>query len=125
MVNGNSIYVNLQSNNLQTIIKTNEQLTLTFRAFKENSLPCVVWLLDQDKKATGRLIFSKDNGKLTFMPRTTSLTMTNGQTSSTTAIIDPQTLQAICNLNIVIPAYDKVRSTLKLIDDGFPLVFFS
>ena len=125
VVNGNSIYVDLQSNNLQTIIKTNEQLTLTFRAFKENRLPCVVRIRDQDEEATGRLIFSKDNGKLTFMPRTTSLTMTNGQTSSTTAIIDPQTLQAICNLNIVIPAYDKVRSTLKLIDDGFPLVFFS
>ena len=34
--------------------------------------------------------------------------MDNFSISSTT-IIDPQTLQTICNLNIVIPVYDKVR----------------
>jgi hypothetical protein len=96
---------------LQTIIKTNEQLTLIFRAFKENRLPCVVRIRDQDQEASGRLIFAKDNGKLTSIQRTTSITMTNGQASSlsSTTIIDPQTLQTICNLNIVIPNYDKVR----------------
>ncbi|CAF3397944.1 unnamed protein product [Rotaria socialis] len=109
VVNGNSIYIDLQSNNLQTIIKTNEQLTLLFRAFKENRLPCVVRIRDQEQDPSGRLIFSKDNGKLTSIQRTTSLTMTNGQPSSlsSTTVVDPQALQAICNLNIVIPAYDK------------------
>jgi hypothetical protein len=117
VVNGNSIYIDLQSNNLQTIIKTNEQLTLIFRAFRENRLPCVVRIRDQEQEATGRLVFSKDNGKLTSIQRTTSITMTNGQASSlsSTTIIDPQTLQTICNLNIVIPAYDKVRSEIELI----------
>jgi ankyrin len=111
VVNGNSLYVDLQSNTLQTIIKTNEQLTLIFRAFKENRLPCVVRIRDQEQEATGRLVFSKDNGKLTSIQRTTSITMTNGQASSlsSTTIIDPQTLQTICNLNIAIPVYDKVR----------------
>ncbi|CAF1132972.1 unnamed protein product [Adineta ricciae] len=109
VVNGNSIYIDLQSTNLQTIIKTNEQLTLVFRAFKENRLPCVVRLRDQEQEPSGRLIFSKDNGKLTSIQRTTSITMTNGQASalSSTTVIDPQTLQTICNLNILIPAYDK------------------
>ncbi|CAF1287039.1 unnamed protein product [Rotaria magnacalcarata] len=109
VVNGNSIYIDLQSNNLQTIIKTNEQLTLLFRAFKENRLPCVVRVRDQEQDPSGRLIFSKDNGKLTSIQRTTSLTMTNGQplSLSSTTNVDPQALQAICNLNIVIPAYDK------------------
>ncbi|CAF4205658.1 unnamed protein product, partial [Rotaria sp. Silwood2] len=109
VVNGNSIYIDLQSNNLQTIIKTNEQLTLVFRAFKENRLPCVVRIRDQEQEPSGRLIFSKDNGKLTSIQRTTSITMTNGQPSSlsSTTIIDPQALQTICNLNIIIPAYDK------------------
>lgn len=128
VVNGNSIYVDLQSNNLQTIIKTNEQLTLTFRAFKENRLPCVVRIRDQEQEATGRLIFSKDNGKLTSIQRTTSITMTNGQPSSlsSTTIIDPQTLQTICNLNITIPAYDKVREKKNLFDNnGFPMSSFS
>jgi ankyrin len=114
VLNGNSIYVDLQSNNLQTIIKTNEQLTLIFRAFKENRLPCVVRIREQDEEASGRLIFSKDNGKLTSIQRTTSLTMTNGQVSSSpsTTIIDPQTLQTISNLNILIPAYNKVRTMI-------------
>jgi len=110
VVNGNSIYIDLQSNNLQTITKTNEQLTLVFRAFKENRLPCVVRIRDEQQEPNGRLIFSKDNGKLTSIQRTTSITMTNGQASgvsSSTVVVDPQTLQAICNLNIVIPAYDK------------------
>ncbi|UJR15901.1 hypothetical protein I4U23_002824 [Adineta vaga] len=109
VVNGNSIYIDLQSTNLQTIIKTNEQLTLIFRAFKENRLPCVVRLRDQEQEPSGRLIFSKDNGKLTSIQRTTSITMTNGQASalSSTTVIDPQTLQTICNLNILIPGYDK------------------
>ena len=109
VVNGNSIYIDLQSNNLQTIIKTNEQLTLTFRAFKENRLPCVVRIRDEEQEASGRLVFSKDSGKLTSIQRTTSITMTNGQPStlSSTTIIDPQTLQTICNLNIAILPYDK------------------
>ncbi|CAF0980387.1 unnamed protein product [Rotaria sordida] len=109
VVNGNSIYIDLQSNNLQTIIKTNEQLTLVFRAFKENRLPCVVRIRDSEQEPSGRLVFSKDYGKLTSIQRTTSITMTNGQPSSlsSTTIIDPQTLQTICNLNIIIPAYDK------------------
>ncbi|CAF1170221.1 unnamed protein product [Adineta steineri] len=109
VVNGNSIYIDLQSTNLQTIIKTNEQLTLVFRAFKENRLPCVVRLRDQEQEPSGRLVFSKDNGKLTSIQRTTSITMTNGQASalSSTTVIDPQTLQTICNLNILVPAYDK------------------
>lgn len=110
VINGHSIYIDLQSSNLQTIMKSNEQLTLTFRAFKENRLPCVVRIRDQDQEASGRLIFAKDNGKLTSIQRTTSITLTNGQASSlsSTTLIDPQTLQAICNLNIVIPTYDKV-----------------
>ena len=110
VVNGNSIYVDLQSSNLQTILKTNEQLSLTFRAFKENRLPCVVRVRDQEQEPSGRLVFSKDSGKLTSIQRTTSITMTNGQPSSltSTTTIDPQTLQTICNLTIVVPNYDKV-----------------
>jgi ankyrin len=108
VVNGNTIYLDLQSNNLQTITKTNEQLTFTFRAFRENRLPCVVRVRDQQQEPTGRLIFSKDNGKLTSLQRTASISMTNGHGPSNINV-DPQSLQAICNLNIVIPPYDKVR----------------
>jgi ankyrin len=57
VLNGNSIYLDLQSNNLQLITKTNEQLTFTFRAFRENRLPCVVRIRDQQQESTGRLIF--------------------------------------------------------------------
>jgi hypothetical protein len=112
VINGHSIYIDLQSNNLQTIMKTNEQLSLTFRAFKENRLPCVVRLRDQEQEASGRLIFAKDNGKLTSIQRTTSITMTNGQAASltSTTTIDPHALQTICNLNILIPVYDKVNT---------------
>ncbi len=108
VINGNSIYLDLQSNNLQTITKTNEQLTFPFRAFRENRLPCVVRIRDQQQEASGRLIFSKDNGKLTSLQRTTSISMSNGHAPSNT-IVDPQMLQPICNLNIVLPPYDKVR----------------
>ncbi|CAF1526533.1 unnamed protein product [Rotaria sp. Silwood1] len=106
VINGNAIYLDLQSNNLQTIVKTNEQLTFTFRAFRENRLPCIVRIRDQQQEPTGRLIFSKDNGKLTTLPRTASSTMTNGHVPSNT-MIDPQLLQPICNLNIVLPSYDR------------------
>jgi ankyrin len=106
VINGNTIYLDLQSNNLQTITKTNEQLTFPFRAFRENRLPCVVRIRDQLQEPTGRLIFSKDNGKLTSIHRTASII--NGNIPST-PIFDPQTLQPICNLNIVLPPYDKVR----------------
>ncbi|CAF4046693.1 unnamed protein product, partial [Rotaria sp. Silwood2] len=106
VINGNAIYLDLQSNNLQTIVKTNEQLTFTFRAFRENRLPCIVRIRDQQQEPTGRLIFSKDNGKLTTLQQTTSVTMTNGHVPSNT-IIDPQLLQPICNLNIILPSYDR------------------
>jgi hypothetical protein len=112
VINGNSIYLDLQSNNLQIITKTNEQLTFSFRAFRENRLPCVVRIRDQLQEPTGHLIFSKDNGKLTSLQRTTS--MTNGHIPSTT-IIDPQILQPICNLNIVIPPYDKVKEKTNFV----------
>jgi len=113
VVNGNTIYLDLQSNNLQTITKTNEQLTFPFRAFRENRLPCVVRIRDQQQEPTGRLIFSKDNGKLTSIQRTSSVAMTNGHIPTNT-IIDPQTLQAISNLNILLPPYDKVRKRIGL-----------
>ncbi|CAF1056744.1 unnamed protein product [Adineta ricciae] len=106
VVNGNTIYLDLQSTNLQTITKTNEQLTFTFRAFRENRLPCVIRIRDQQQEPSGRVVFSKDNGKLTPIPRTSSVTMTNGHAPSNTAV-DPQTLQPICNLNIILPSYDK------------------
>jgi hypothetical protein len=108
VVNGNTIYLDLQSTNLQTITKTNEQLTFTFRAFRENRLPCVIRIRDQQQESTGRLIFSKDYGKLTPLQRTSSISMTNGHGPMNMSI-DPQILQAICNLNIIIPPYDKVR----------------
>ncbi|CAF3679720.1 unnamed protein product, partial [Rotaria sordida] len=106
VINGNTIYLDLQSNNLQPIIKTNEQLTFVFRAFRENRLPCIVRIRDQQQEPVGRLIFSKDNGKLTPLQRTISNTMTNGHIPSNT-MVDPQLLQPICNLNIVLPSYDK------------------
>lgn len=113
VINNHSIYIDLQSNNLQTIMKSNENLLLTFRAFRENRLPCVVRIRDQEQDASGRLLFNKDNGKLSTasIQRTTSITMNNGQGASisSTTIIDPQSLQTICNLNISIPAYDKVN----------------
>ncbi|CAF5219936.1 unnamed protein product, partial [Rotaria magnacalcarata] len=65
VINGNTIYLDLQSNNLQAIVKTNEQLTFTFRAFRENRLPCIFRIRDYQQDAIGRLIFSKDNGRLT------------------------------------------------------------
>ncbi|CAF1056669.1 unnamed protein product [Adineta ricciae] len=106
VVNGNTIYLDLQSTNLQTITKTNEQLTFTFRAFRENRLPCVIRIRDQQQEPSGRVVFSKDNGKLTPIPRTSSVTMTNGHAPANTSV-DPQTLQPICNLNIILPSYDK------------------
>lgn len=109
VVNGNSIYLDLQSTNLQTIIKSNEQLTFTFRAFRENRLPCVVRIRDQQQEPSGRLIFAKDNGKLSSIQRTTSMNMTNGHIASN-PIIDSQALQPICNLHILLPQYDRVRS---------------
>ena len=106
VVNGNTIYLDLQSTNLQIITKTNEQLTFTFRAFRENRLPCVIRIRDQLQEPTGRLIFSKDNGKLTSFQRTGSITNGHGPINTT---VDPQTLQPICNLNITLPPYDKVN----------------
>jgi hypothetical protein len=120
VINGNTIYLDLQSNNLQTITKTNEQLTLTFRAFRENRLPCVVRIRDQQQEPTGRLIFSKDNGKLTSLQRTTSISMTNGHAPPNN-MVDPQTLQPICNLNVVLPPYDKVTKKILTI---YLLIFF-
>ena len=108
VINGHTIYLDLQSNNLQPIVKTNEQLKFTFRAFRENRLPCIVRIRDQQQEPVGRLIFAKDNGKLTSLIRTSSIPMTNGHQLSNTTI-DLQTLQSICNLNIVIPPYDEVR----------------
>ena len=126
VVNGNSIYVDLQSSNLQTITKTNEQLVFTFRAFRENRLPCVVRIRDPQQEPIGRLIFSKDNGKLTALQRTTQPSMTNGHPPSTN-MVDPQTLQIICNLNIVLPPYDKVktRQEISLFNDVYPFFLFS
>lgn len=109
VINGNTIYLDLQSTNLQAIVKSNEQLTFTFRAFRENRLPCIVRIRDQQQDPTGRLIFSKDNGRLTAMHRTPSMTLTNGHGPPVNLVVDPQLLQAICNLNIVIPPYDRVR----------------
>ncbi|CAF4679193.1 unnamed protein product, partial [Rotaria magnacalcarata] len=80
--------------------------TFTFRAFRENRLPCIFRIRDYQQDAIGRLIFSKDNGRLTSMPRTASFTMINGNLPSS-PMIDPQLLQAICNLNIVLPTYDR------------------
>lgn len=108
VVNGNSIYFDLQSTNLQVITKSNEQLTFSFRAFRENRLPCVIRIRDQQQEPAGRAIFSKDNGKLTSLQRTNSLSMTNGHLP-TNNFVDPQTLQTICNLNIILPPYDKVN----------------
>ena len=107
VVNGNTIYLDLQSANLQTITKTNEQLTFTFRAFREIRLPCVIRIRDQQQEPSGRVVFSKDNGKLTPIPRASTVTLTNGHAPSHTPV-DPQTLQPICNLNIILPSYDKV-----------------
>ena len=114
VVNGNSIYLDLQSSNLQTITKSNEQLVFSFRAFRENRLPCVVRIRDPQQDPIGRLIFSKDNGKLTAWQRTTS--MTNGH-PPTNNMVDPQTLQTICNLNIVLPPYDKVKKKRFLVEE--------
>lgn len=111
VINGNTIYLDLQSNNLQAVVKTNEQLAFNFRAFRENRLPCIIRIRDQQQEPAGRFIFSKDTGKLTSLQRTSSVTMTNGQLPSTT-MIDPQMLQAICNLNVVLPSYDKVRKNI-------------
>ncbi|CAM4761290.1 unnamed protein product [Rotaria magnacalcarata] len=112
VINGNTIYLDLQSNNLQAIVKTNEQLTFTFRAFRENRLPCIFRIRDYQQDAIGRLIFSKDNGRLTSMPRTASFTMINGNLPSS-PMIDPQLLQAICNLNIVLPTYDRNEERIR------------
>ena len=114
VVNGNTIYLDLQSNNLQTITKTNEHLTFTFRAFRENRLPCVIRIRDQQQEPSGRVIFSRDNGKLSSIPRTASITMTNGHPPSNTPI-DPHTLQSICNLNVILPPYDKVSSETSFV----------
>ena len=62
VVTGNTIYLNLQSTNLQIITKSNEQVTFTFRAFRENRLPYVIRIHDQQQEPSERLIFSKDNG---------------------------------------------------------------
>ena len=112
VINGNSIYLELQSDNLQPIVKTNEQLTFTFRAFRENRLPCIMRIRDQQQEPTGRLIFSKDNGKLTSSQRKPSIPLTNGH-APTNIVIDIKALHPICYLNIVIPPFDKVRKNIR------------
>ena len=113
VINGHTIYLDLQSNNLQPIVKTNEQLKFTFRAFRENRLPCIVRIRDQQQEPVGRLIFAKDDGKLTSLTRTSSIPMINGHQLSN-IMIDLQKLQPVCNLNIIIPPYDKVRKNIHL-----------
>ena len=107
VINGNTTYLDLQSSNLQTIIKSNGQLMFTFRAFRENRLPCVIRIRDPQQEPSGRLIFARDNGKLLSMQRLASSGLTNGHASASPSI-DPQTLQPICNLHILLPPYDKV-----------------
>jgi ankyrin len=107
VVNGNMIHLDLQSANLQTILKSNEPLTFIFRAFRENRLPCVVRIRDQQQEPSGRLIFARDNGKLIPLQRITSISLNNGHGPGHHPV-DPQSLQPICNLHIVLPAFDRV-----------------
>lgn len=114
VVNGNTIYLDLQSLNLQTVIKSNDQLTFNFRAFRENRLPCVVRIRDLQQEPSGRVIFARDNGKYTVTPRTTSMTLSNGPAPAISTV-DLSSLQPICNLHILLPPYDRVSLILRML----------
>ncbi|CAF0736894.1 unnamed protein product, partial [Didymodactylos carnosus] len=112
VLNGNSIYVDV-GGNLNAVVKTSDQLIITFRSFRENRLPFVVRIRDPHQEANGRMSFYKDNlqttsGTTATIQKSTSATLTNGNIIvNGQNVVDTQALQAICNLNISIPSYDK------------------
>ncbi|CAF0977665.1 unnamed protein product, partial [Didymodactylos carnosus] len=116
VLNGNSIYVDV-GGNLHAVVKTSDQLIITFRSFRENRLPFVVHIRDPHQDANGRMSFCKDNLKTTGpIPKSTSATLTNGNIIvNGQNLTDTQSLQSICNLNISIPSYDKNEERLRAI----------
>ena len=73
--------------NLVPVTKSGEQLYVNFHAFRENRLPFVVRIRDCNQDPVGRIAFMKE-------PR-----VARGE--------PPQ--QPICNLNITLPDFVKVR----------------
>uniref|UniRef100_A0A1I8JAN9 ANK_REP_REGION domain-containing protein n=1 Tax=Macrostomum lignano TaxID=282301 RepID=A0A1I8JAN9_9PLAT len=71
--------------NLAAITKGNEQLFLSFKAFRENRLACVVRVKDSSQPAVGKVAFLKD-------PRPTKPT-------------DSPSLKPICTLEVALPDY--------------------
>lgn len=78
--------------NLIPITKSGDQLYISFKAFRENRLPCLVKIRDRDQEPAARVAFMKE-------PK-----VVRGEL--------PQT--PICNLNISLPDMSTVRLSFTL-----------
>ena len=85
--------------NLSPVTKSGEQLYLVFNAFRENRLPIVVRVKDQNQEPVGRIAFMRDSRRLKSD--------------------HPQ--QPICNLNISLP--DVTPYEPKLVVNGHSEVY--
>uniref|UniRef100_A0A3P8TWV0 Ankyrin 2a, neuronal n=1 Tax=Amphiprion percula TaxID=161767 RepID=A0A3P8TWV0_AMPPE len=81
--------------NLVPLTKSGQHHVFSFFAFKENRLALFIKIRDTAQEPCGRLSFTKE-------PRTYRSLNHN----------------AICNLNITLPTYSKVRSNLSQLDDA-------
>uniref|UniRef100_A0A8C3TH09 Ankyrin 2 n=1 Tax=Chelydra serpentina TaxID=8475 RepID=A0A8C3TH09_CHESE len=98
VLEGKPIYVDCFGN-LVPLTKSGQHHIFSFYAFKENRLPLFVKVRDSTQEPCGRLSFMKE-------PK------------STRGLVH----QAICNLNITLPLYTKVMSTVLY--ESFIEVFF-
>lgn len=79
--------------NLIPVTKSGDQLFIDFKAFRENRLPCTLRIRDQDQESAARVAFMKE-------PK-----VARGEA--------PQT--PLCNLNITLPGWSKVRNLADLL----------
>lgn len=86
VLEGRPQYVEM-AGNLIPITKSGDQLYISFKAFRENRLPCLVKIRDRDQEPAARVAFMKE-------PK-----VVRGEL--------PQT--PICNLNISLPDMSTVR----------------
>lgn len=92
VLEGRPQYVEM-AGNLIPITKSGDQLYISFKAFRENRLPCLVKIRDRDQEPAARVAFMKE-------PK-----VVRGEL--------PQT--PICNLNISLPDMSTVRLSFTLI----------
>ena len=91
VLEGRPQYVEM-AGNLIPITKSGDQLYISFKAFRENRLPCLVKIRDRDQEPAARVAFMKE-------PK-----VVRGEL--------PQT--PICNLNIALPDMSTVRDSRSI-----------